>query len=101
MKEKKDTDNGFPVIIVHNSSNNSLTNIPSRKFIANEVPNSRLAGKGEDSNLLSIPNLYDEFTFKTDDVSSCKNFSITSVVTIADNSKDSINKECKNSNVQT
>ena len=65
------------------------------------MPNSRLAGKGKDSDLLSIPNLYDEFTFKTDDVSSCRNFSITSVVTIADDSKDSINKECENSNVQT
>ena len=65
------------------------------------MPNSRLAGKGEDSDLLSIPNLYDEFTFKTDDVSSCRNFSIKSVVTIADDSKDSINKECENSNVQT
>ena len=65
------------------------------------MPKSRLAGKGEDSDLLSIPDLYDEFTFKTDDVSSCRNFSITSVVTIADNSKDSINKECENSNVQT
>ena len=42
------------------------------KEILVEVPNSRLAGKGEDSDLLSIPNLYDEFTFKTDDVSSCR-----------------------------
>ena len=65
------------------------------------MPNSRLAGKGEDSDLLSIPNLYDEFTFTTDDVSSCGNFSIANVVTMADDSKDSINKECENSNVQT
>ena len=65
------------------------------------MPNSRLAGKDENSDLLSISNLYDEVTFKTDDVSSCRNFSIKSVVTIADDSKDSIDKECENSNVQT
>ena len=59
-----------------------------------------LVGRGEDNDLLSIPNLYDGFTFKTDKVSSCRNLSITSVATKADDSEDSANKECENSNDQ-
>ena len=97
LKERKDSD-VLPVIIVHNSSNNSSTNISPRKFIANEVPNSTLVGSGEDSDMFSIPNHYDEFTSKTEELSSCRNLSIISVPTIADDSKNSVNKECENSN---
>ena len=101
LKERKDTDNVLPAIIVNNSSSNSLTNIPPRKFIADDVPISNFkVDRGADNDLLSIPDLYDEFTFKTDKVSSCRNLSITNVVTIADDSKDSVNKECEDSNDQ-
>ena len=48
--------------------------------------------------MFSIPDRYDEFTFKTDELSSCRNLSIISVATIADDSKNSVNKECETSN---
>ena len=62
------------------------------------MPNSTLVGRGEDSDMFSIPNRYDEFTFKTDQLSSRRNLSIISVATIADDSKNSVKKECENSN---